>query len=177
MVSGFSVRLESAEVLAALGAMDTAFGPVAMELFMRGTARPMLQQKMKSRFGGAGDGSVGGRWRPLSEASQRIRQAGIDAGYYPGITPSSPINIRTNEMYSFLTSADGDFFSTSFMSTFMYPGRITNERVYNKIHTAQLGKDSTPRRPVLGIESSESIMIIEALGGFVRGRATGRARA
>lgn len=140
-------------------ALDT----VGMYAFLYGTVGPWLRRRAEDRFAAEGD-DVTGHWKPLEAYTQRVRAAS-------GYGAEHPINKRTGELESYITSGGWDVFATPVLSTLVFPGNAPTPRQAEKVSTAQIGKNypSTPARPVLGMNEVDLVFVMGALGVYITG--------
>ena len=132
-----------------------------LKFFLENVADPFLQSRVRQRFASEGDDAVG-PWLPLSPATEAIRQ---NKGY----SGAHPINIRTSDMYDYLTSSRADVSTTAASSTLTFPPAGANTLLEEKIRTAQMGKryPATPARPVLGLSMTDVTVITHDLAEYM----------
>lgn len=147
---------------------DTAFNSVALVTFLTTEVQPYLQQRAKSRFANEGDDVVG-RWVPLRDATQSIREAGRNQGLWT-VGDDHPINVRTHEMENYVTSGQGNVFPVGIGgATMQYPRPSGKKSIRDKMRTAQKGGmapnsgHQTVPRPVIGLNEQDLMFVLTAL--------------
>lgn len=156
------VFYEDAEVEALLSRLDVLLSPAALaEFFLGGLVEPYLLSRIENRFDEEGDDVTGG-WAPLKEATQAIRAS-------QGYGAAHPINKRTGEMYNHLMHG-GNKTPMPFGASMEIPDREPYGDLYDKIVTAQMGKERTVPRPVLGMNITDlSVVLMELERYLVKG--------
>lgn len=130
--------------------------------FMKAQVEPYLIKRARLRFANEGD-EVVGAWAPLTAATQRYRS---DQGF----GADHPINIRTGELFGFITRGANEFTSNPKSATIFMPGRGGGAYLRQKVRTAQQGKPSnpkTPARPVLALGANDLIHTLERLALYI----------
>lgn len=135
--------------------------------FLTGPAHDHLEEEIVQRFAYEGD-NKSGDWPPLAEATMAIRQR-------MGFSPDE-VNIRTTEMFQTLVQ-DYDAFPTGAASaTMILPGSAAEDgAVAEKIRTAQQGRANnpipgfgpTPPRPVLAVDETDMVALLERLNRWI----------
>jgi hypothetical protein len=140
--------------------LELAMSDGSIETFLLGNTADYIHQRTRARFTGEGD-DVTGPWQPLQPATEAIR---IGQGY-PG---PHPINVRTGDMESFLTTDPGAITGQTTW-TFPAPGAATGD-LAEKIITAQQGRaaPATVPRPVIGLNNVDEAFIVMDLEEFLR---------
>jgi hypothetical protein len=138
-----------------------------LSLGLRESAHEQFADEIRSRFANEGDSKTGA-WQELSVPTQNIREA-------LGFPREHPINVRTGEMFSFLTDSF-DVMVGADSAQIDMPGSAPNAELEQKIVTAQEGRSdnpipgygSTPPRPVLAEPDSEDMQeLLESLHGWI----------
>lgn len=157
------IEVDSESVEQLLQGTAHALDTVGMYTFLSGVVGPWLKSRAEDRFAAEGD-DVTGHWKPLAAYTQRVRAA---AGY----GAEHPINKRTGELERYITDGGWDVFATPVLSTLVFPGNAPTTRQAEKVAVAQLGSSfpSTPARPVLGMNETDLVFVIAALGVYITG--------
>lgn len=155
-------------VQATLHLMDTALNPVAIAGFLGAEVGPYLQKRGVARFASEGD-DVSGKWAPLSEATQSIREKGREAGFWD-VGDAHPINVRTHEMETYVTQGSIQPAPTAYGARLSYPANRPNTELREKLRTAAFGRTEppTPRRPVLGVNEQDLVFVLKALAFHIQ---------
>lgn len=144
--------------------METV-GPVSLERWLRMAAHPHFTNEIVQRFAYQGD-RVSGHWPDASEATEAMKEnLEFDA---------EALNIRTGEMFDFLTSK-AQFSVAGDQAMMSLPGRRPNPLMTRKIRTAQFGSNDnpidefgpTPPRPVLGFDEQDMEFLLRSLERWV----------
>lgn len=138
-----------------------AVDPAHMLLFMGGMVTPYIEARIASRFSNEGD-DVSGKWAPLKETTQHIRET-------EGYGPDHPINVRSGAMKEWLLSNPPDLTTNGLEAIMAFPGGNPSQSVENKLETAQRGSSNpeTVPRPVLGLNSADAAFVLMALSEWV----------
>lgn len=170
MVAGntrLEMSMDAGNVEQVLDYMADRVSPRSFLQFLEGPAHSYMAQQIEWNFEGGGS-PAGGRWEPLHDATQDIRE---ELGY----NPQTPINKRTGEMFEVLTK-QADFHMTGEGAEMDLPGKAGNAYPVNqKIRTAQEGNAEnaianfgpTDPRPVLGITEFNAERILDALNHWI----------
>jgi hypothetical protein len=151
-------------VEAMLDALDTALNPIALVGFLGGVVDPYLRGRAKARFASEGD-DVSGKWAPLGEATQAIReQMGYGAAH--------PINRREGDLEAYITQQDAAVHPNPLGATLSLPGRGGGPDMHDKMVAAQQGGTGPsgkpfPARPVIGMNAQDLIFVLTALAEHV----------
>lgn len=148
------VDFDGGDVEALLSRLDVLLSPAALaEFFLGGMVEPYLLSRIENRFEEEGDDVTGG-WAPLREATQAIRAS-------QGFGAAHPINRRTGEMLQFLMHGAKNT-PTAYGASLQIPDREPMGELFDKIQTAQMGKERTVPRPVLGMNLTDlSVVMME----------------
>lgn len=132
------------------------FSPVTLQEFLRVGPSRILRDRATQRFESEGD-DASGRWAPLRFATEEIRVA---KGFAPG-----PINQRTREMLSFVTSNPGQTTTDGEGAMLTWPSPEPAGELFTKLNTAQHGKayPSTVKRPVVAADETDMQLIMDEL--------------
>lgn len=169
------IRGDATSVEFMLERVNTALSSEALVEFMTLQVAPFLGERARERFKNEGDDAVG-KWAPLSYATQRIRAAGAQQGFWQ-VGPSHPINRRTGELEDYIASGNGYTVPVAAGDvTMTYPdptdhGFNMSTELKEKVSTAQKGKTypSTVPRPVLGLSERDMAYVLERLATHVVG--------
>jgi hypothetical protein len=156
-----TVQSNAAELETWLYSVGDALSSTRLATFMTTSMLPYLRRRAKERFASEGD-DVSGKWAPLTEATNEIRQRG-------GFPPEHPINQRTHGLYQWITAGAVPLLEISSTSTTMtWPGNVSGD-MSDKFSTAQKGKSkggrygATPARPVVGLGLADATSAISLL--------------
>ena len=143
--SGMSVVLmgDTAGVSRMLTWLQMKLSNHGMMAFLAGAVYPYIKERAEQRFTSEGD-DASGQWAPLRDATQHWRQS-------QGFSPQHPINVRTGELYRYITQSTAAIMPTPKGTIMRYPGKQARAHLREKVKTAQKGKakPSTVARPVL----------------------------
>jgi hypothetical protein len=164
----FRIDVKTEEVEALMERLNETIGPRGTKRFLKTEGSRMLQRITAQRFVREGDAAVGGRWVPLSRATEAFRKRG-------GFPQSHPINYRTGEMFRWAVSAQGRVTEEGDGThSLMYPGKQPTGELLSKVNTAQRGKKkrgrgtgATPARPILGLGDRDAEEFLNSLDNFI----------
>jgi phage gpG-like protein len=154
----YHVDVDATEVLVMLERADRAISNANIARALTGTVAEYMQERARERFAVEGD-DASGKWAPLSWATIKMRQ---EAGYGSG-----PINRRTGEMYDWLTSANGELFSSGDNVLLMWPDtEFPGGELGKKLEHAQAGAEDPPTvpRPVIAANEEDLLGVMTRLG-------------
>lgn len=136
--------------------------PEGLGVFLSGTIRPYLQERVLARFGSEGDEAVGGPWAALAPSTIANR---IALGFESG-----PIQQRTGELISFFSN-DGEIRSTLIGTNLIYPSPTPAGDLYYKLASAQRGnlRTGAPPRPILALDSLDQEFALMQLSNYILG--------
>lgn len=144
--------LDASDAVRVMAILDVRLRAAGLEAFMQNTAVPWLQRRAAKRFGSEGD-DASGKWMPLRKATEHFRSKA-------GFPPAHPINVRTLQMFDFITSADGSISGGPGYASLNWPGaRGRGQELAAKIRTAQGLTAGVVARPVLGLSQTDDIFI------------------
>jgi len=155
-----NIEVEKEDVVAVLDRMRSIFQPVTLQEFLRVGPTKTLQARAQARFDAEGD-QASGKWAPLRFSTVAIR----DRAGFPG---ANPINKRTGELESFMTSSTGVTMSDGDGAILVWPSSPGGE-LFEKLNTAQRGKPkqanfgATVPRPVVAVDETDAALILEDL--------------
>lgn len=134
-------------------AMRSRVEPGGLRAFLLGVMYPHLQRRIALRFDREGD-DASGKWAQLAAATIHMRQA-------QGFPGAHPINVRTGGMKRHLLDSKSITYGGSVLNVPATSTGLTRK----KIAVAQNGRDfgNTPARPVLALNSVDTIIGTEAL--------------
>jgi hypothetical protein len=162
--SGIDIQIigDSSGVQAMLNHLDTALNPVAVAGFLGATVDPYLRMRMSDRFRKEGDDVVG-KWTPLAQVTQDIRQK-------QGFGSAHPINRRTGRLEDFIVGSPNQLTIHSLGATLTLPGNKPLGEMKDKVETAQKGRlrPHTLPRPVLGMNERDLAFVLTALAFYVK---------
>lgn len=147
--------------------LDTALDSTAMAAFLGIKVGVYLKERAKHRFEAEGD-DVSGKWAPLLPSTQYVREHGPWE-----VGPSSPINVRTRELETYITQSDIFASSFGYGASVAYPGRPARTKALRqKVETAQRGRarPATVARPVLGINERDALYILTQMAFYISGK-------
>jgi hypothetical protein len=144
-----------------LNKVSVSLSPIGMAAFMGGSVDAYLHNRARDRFQNEGDDAVG-KWLPLAAATQEIRAS-------QGYGPDHPINVRTHELENYIVGSPSEITVTPVGATLTLPGKEPAGRLQKKVRTAQAGTDIplTPPRPVLGMNETDLIFVMDALSAHI----------
>lgn len=159
-----SIIGDDAGVQAMLNRLNTALNPAAIATFLGAQIGPYIRERAQQRFKGEGDDVVG-RWSPLKQATQAIRES-------QGFGAAHPINRRMGELEEYITHSRDAIAVHALGATMTYPGQRPQGELKEKVTTAQMGrtKPKTVPRPVLGMNERDLEYILTALAFHIQGR-------
>lgn len=160
------VEFDTKDVLDTLVRLDSCFSPIGRQMFMQQRVVPWLQERAQARFDTEGD-AASGKWAPLAGSTVEIRQ---NEGF-PG---SHPINIRTGDMETYITQGSGTVTHSGWSTLLEFPRADIGGVEKVKINRAQRGDSRTPRRPVLAIDQSDMMHIMNQFKLHIESFAGGR---
>lgn len=167
-----SVEVDTTSIEKLLRNVEIQMSPMGLSAFLTRRAGPLLRERMAGRFKGEGD-SASGKWAPLLPSTLRVREWGIDAGIWPGISPAHPINKRSGDMESYLTRARGEVVPDTQGATMHFP-EVTppsEGEMGWKLRTAQHGTRYEVKRPVFAVDESDAAFLVTAFAlDLVQGR-------
>jgi hypothetical protein len=132
--------------------MQIKLQAAGLEMFMQNTVVPWLKIRAAKRFTSEGD-DASGKWTPLKKATEGFRTR-------QGFPAAHPINVRTLQMFDFITSANGSMTGGSGYASLNWPGSSGRaKKIDEKIRTAQGLKPGVVARPVLGLSQRDDIFI------------------
>lgn len=142
--------------------LEAATSPLGLQPWMQGFVVNYLQAEIKERFQSEGD-RASGKWAPLEDATENIRQA-------LGFSPAHPINIRTGQLHKFVTTSSDTVVMGDSVVT-QVPGDSGDSVLEKKLETAQKGSRSnpfpgarnTPARPVLALDTDDAAAVLTSL--------------
>lgn len=140
--------------------LDSAISPVGLVAFLGGTVDPYLRQRASERFANEGD-DVTGKWAPLSQATQSIRQQ-------MGYGGAHPINVRTGEMEDYITDSPNNLAAHPWGASLTLPGNEPQGELLKKVRGAQQGENQAPPRPVIGMNERDLAYVLLALYNYVQ---------
>lgn len=155
------------EVTRMLVSLESATNPVAIAGFLNTVVDPYLRDRARMRFEDEGDSAVGGKWKPLSSATQEIRD---NMGY----GAAHPINVRTGELESYIVDSPNKVSVFPGGASLTLPGQPAGGELLEKYITAQQGSagqnnfSGTPPRPVLALDVKDLMFVVWALGDSIR---------
>lgn len=137
--------------------------------FLQVAANPYMTDEMVQRFAYEGD-SKSGNWAPLTEATQKIREA-------LGYDGSDPINERDGELMEFVLYSRV-WLGGSDWATVTMPGDPPSYELEQKLQHAQMGAQSnpmipgavTPPRPVLATGADDMAALLVMLQQWIINR-------
>lgn len=162
----FSIEVDPFDVEKLYDLVMFKLAGVNLRQFLVNIAQRYFSYQIALRFAHQGD-AKSGAWEPLTDATQDIRKA-------LGYGGAGPINIRTSDLFMFVT----EHYDASFGPTWAQldvPGEATDPVIEQKLRTAQegteenvLGYGATPARPVLADDTEEDMQaLLEALEGWL----------
>jgi hypothetical protein len=155
------VQVDAADFNMKMAILQVRLSASGLQDFMENTMVPFLQMRADRRFAIEGD-EVSGRWLPLKRATtlMRLRQ---------GYPPQHPINVRSGQMKTWITSADGNVRAQHGMADLTWPGNPPGGTMLKKIQTAQMGQayPSTAPRPVIGVGDDDNIFALAQLTQYL----------
>ena len=172
-VVSIEAELQRADFDNMVDRVESVLTPTSLERYLQGPGHAYFSQKISENFEVEGSAAVG-RWEPLHDPTQDIREA-------LGYSPTTPINRRTGEMFEVLTK-EADFDQMSDGAEMTIPGRAGSRYpVSEKIKTAQLGRNNnfipefgpTEARPILGISSWDAEIVMRSLEGWIMSQVAG----
>lgn len=150
------IQVDPAQVTRLLLRMQIRLQAAGLQMFMTNTAVPWLQRRAAMRFGAEGD-DASGRWTPLRKATENFRTR-------QGFPAAHPINVRTLQMFDFITNAPGGMTGGAGYSSLNWPGaRGRVRQIDEKIRTAQGLTPGVVARPVLGLSQRDDIFLTARL--------------
>lgn len=154
-------EVDSKEVTAMLQRGEMAIGGYSLGMFMKIRVEPYLQGRARDRFRKEGD-DVTGRWAPLQESTQNIRES-------QGFGREHPINRRTGELEDYITNTAGQVVTTSSSATLTLPGSAPTGELADKVATAQQGRNNpnTTKREVLGMNVVDLEAVLVQMGDYL----------
>jgi hypothetical protein len=148
-----------------LFALETSLNPVAVAGFLGAVVDPYLRGRASDRFASEGDDVTGG-WAPLKDATQEIRS---NSGY----GAAHPINKRTGELEDYIVNAPHNLSAAPWGASLTLPGTTPTGELFDKVETAQHGRDRTVPRPVLGMNERDLVFVLTALAQYIEKRGSG----
>lgn len=145
--------------------LNEALSERILAQFLAGDVQNYFADRAAYRFGLEGD-KASGNWPPLSEATERIREA-------KGFT-TDEINIRTGELFTFVTE-HFELEPGPESVAINLPGHPTNPELEQKVWVAQEGLEEqdwssfgpTPPRPVIATDSEDMAEVLVLLSKHV----------
>ncbi len=130
--------------------------------FLVAMANPYMTDEIVQRFAYEGD-SKSGNWAPLSDTTQRIREA-------MGFSPDGPINERDGELLDFMINSR-DYIAGDDWAMMQLPGDPPSFALEQKLLHAQQGAHDnglfpgaqTPPRPVLATGPDDMMTLLKLL--------------
>lgn len=174
MTSTTFVKVDTRNAEELLLRVNTALNPTALSEFLIGDVGPWLQERGRQRFAQEGD-DVSGKWAPLQDSTQRIREAGQQAGFWT-VGPEHPINKRTGELEDYITHGVGTTIPWSSGSSLVFPDPSPMPKdLRAKLKTAQRGSPNprTVARPVLGLNEQDLQVVLTRLLNHISAAAKG----
>lgn len=150
------ITMDASNATAMLLKLQLRLQAAGLEAFMHNSVVPWLQGRAAKRFGSEGD-DASGRWTPLRRATELFRAR-------QGFPEAHPINVRTFQMFDFITWADGSTSGGPGYASLNWPGSTGRAKaIAEKIRTAQGLTPGTVARPVLGLSKTDDIFITSRL--------------
>ena len=164
----FEYVVSERDLQAQLWALDTALNPVAIAGFLGAEVDPYIRKRAQQRFAGEGDDVVG-KWAPLHEATQNIRES-------MGYGASGPINRREDELMHYVVDSPHRINVHTLGATLIMPGYPPKGELRDKVTTAQAGrvKPKTVARPVIGINERDLTAVLTMLFLYISRSTQGR---
>lgn len=126
----------------------------AVSRFFDTTVDNFLQERARLRFSGGGD-DASGAWKPLTlETQERRRQLGFG--------PSSPINVRTSDLRTFIVNSQGRTWEQGDEVVYQFPGVDVQGEIGAKIEYAQGVTEPKNRRAVLAVNDVDQHYILSS---------------
>lgn len=142
--------------------LESRMSDISLAGFLRTAIAQTLQRQSSAKF--SLESGHTGKWQSLKQSTQRIRRQ-------QGYGASSPINVRTGALKSFVTSAGGNIRHEGISIAMEWPDGVSmnSSRLMYAYHTAQAGSKrwGTPARPVVGLTTDDIAEIHLAIGGFI----------
>lgn len=165
--SNAMVVVDSTDAARALTSLEWAIGPLSLGMWLKGTMAPFLARRASQRFVNEGDETIG-RWSPLKEVTQEIREN-------TGFPRSHPINKRTGELEDYIVRGGADVALTPLGAQLTTPGSAATGELGDKLATAQEGRGfggrlnspHTVPRPVLGLGAPDLEFALVGLNAWV----------
>lgn len=134
--------------------------PAPLAGWMLGFIDPFLKAKVSRSFSTETD-PVGNPWAALAPLTIERR---AEEGFPPG-----PIQYRSGEMASYLTSTNSDIRATTIGTQLTFPGGMAKGKLPYKVGSAQMGNRRTgaPPRPVLGMTLQDGAAITLGLAEYL----------
>ncbi len=156
------IEIHAEDTLAMLMRVSAALSGPSMALFLTEVITPYIRLRGEARFAAEGD-DVSGKWAPLQPATVAIREANPD---WP-VGGEHPINVRTSELEEYVTQSDSLVMPSTTGAVMRYPeGKATGE-LQDKMETAQVGRDRTVARPVLGVNQTDLLFTMSRLAWWI----------
>lgn len=155
----FQVYADSANVT--LRNIEMALTGAGLSIFVSTRVRQWLQERAEARFAAEGD-DASGRWVPLSDTTNKIRES-------LGYPPVTPINVRTGELKRHVESGKGDVGIDAFGVTYHWPGGTIAPGLERKMRGAQVGGTRQPARPVAAVNIQDAAGVLVLLSDFILG--------
>lgn len=155
-MTSLHTTVEAQDVYDALDNLATLLSPSGLIAFLGGHVGPYLSRRAEDRFASEGD-DVTGPWKPLSEATIRLR---AEQGFAAG-----PINHRTGELEDWVVDGGWFAYPVGEGATLRFPGQNPTGELRSKVQTAQGGraKPMTDPRPVLGVNEVDLLFMQSSL--------------
>ena len=142
--------------------IEVALTGAGLSIFVSTRVRQWLQERAEARFAAEGD-EASGKWAPLTETTNKIRQS---LGYPPG----GPINVRTGELKRHVVEGKGDVGIDGFGVTYHWPGGNVTPGIERKMSGAQVGRPGRqPARPVAAVDITDAAGVLVLLSDFILG--------
>ena len=150
----FQLVGDASEVYKMLDHLDTCFSSAGLEVFMAQRIAPFFRQRAELRFVGEGDDTTG-PWAPLAASTVAIRQG-------MGFPGEHPINIRTGDLYDYITKGRGTIVHEGAGDTALHfpQAEAPSAKLSKKLIGAQMGTTKAPARPVLAVGETDLMFFI-----------------
>lgn len=163
-MTAFSIEftIDAASTEAAMGLLQEKISIGAIGEWLGSDVNNFLQQRAKARFSSEGDDAAG-RWTSLADTTVAIREA-------LGYGGPSPINIRTGDLFQYVTGSAGQVTESSEGVALDFPN-LNNNTVQAQLSNAQSGNKRTgaPARPVIALGEQDLLGIMVSLTGHMAG--------
>jgi hypothetical protein len=164
------IFVDASDAFAMLAGIEVAISPPSLAGWLSTEMTPFLRHRARMRFAAEGDDTVG-RWHPLRESTNEIRES-------MGYPRAHPINRRSGELEDYIVNSPADVRVAGVGAELTFPGVSPGSgELEDKVWTAQEGRgfggthvDRDPHtipRPVLGLGAPDLEFALVGLNGWV----------